>query len=142
MHISIAENKSDQTMENYIEKNKNVLQRIDDTLVNLINEGRDFSGIREKVLNCLLNTDRIIITTNISEYNDLRNMFQDSVILKEQKYFWGSSEKEELKKYSTSWFWVVKNNEVKSGTSGISSLEHYMDLYPHLPITKIKYNKY
>lgn len=129
-------------MENYITKNSNLLEKIDNTLVNLINEGRNFLGIRNKILSAIENKDRILITTNYSEYLELRNMFPDCITIQKRISFGGNAEKEERERYSVSWFWVIKDNYVKSGTSGWGALEHTMDNHPSLPVVKIKYNKY
>ena len=119
---------------------KKFLQRIDDTFVNLLNEGRNVFKIRNKILEQLHNNDIIIITTNFSEVLELRDKIPKVGALKPSLSWYTG--KEDIERYNRSWFWVVLDNEIKSGTSGSNALEHTMDIYPKLPVIKLKYKTY
>jgi len=127
-------------MENAIERKNSLLERIDSSLVNLIAEGRNFLSLRNKVLTEIKNTDRIIITTNVREVKELFEMFPNSVLSNPKPAYW--SGEVEFEKYKTQWNWVILNDNLNSGNSGYNSLVHTMDIYPQLPIVKLKYNKY
>jgi len=127
-------------METSISMKQNLLQRIDDSLVNLIAEGRNFLSLRNKVLQEIKNTDRIIVTTNVREVKELFEMFPNSVLANPKPKYW--SGEIDFERYTSSWYWVIKNENIESGSSGWHSLENTMDFNPTLPIVKIKYNKY
>lgn len=110
---------------------RKLLQEIEETFINLVNEGRPLSGKLEKLRQYLYfnpKTDAIIITRSESEVKHLKELLG-----KEYEPFPVDKFSVRLTGYSTEWHWKLKNGDL-SGSSGSGSLQNSIDQNPTLPI--------